>query len=154
MYNEKLNPTKIHLLSSRGDMRIQEGNATETLTPGMLLRTTDAGTPDNPSHAKHNVSGGAHSRLFLMEDALQGKGIDEDYASGDRTRCVIAEPGDIVYAWLKNGEHATPDEFLASNGDGTLKVATGTNVIVARAKEEVDLSDTAVENGRIRVEVI
>lgn len=150
-------PRRIHLLSSGGDPRIEEDRAAETITPGMLLATNSSGNV-----RKHNVAGGPHERKFALEPSLgggdgnnlRGGTIDTDYASGELVRNVHAEPGDVIYAWLKNGEHATADEFLTSNGDGTLKVTSGTNVTVGKALEEVDLTDTAVENGRIRVRIV
>lgn len=145
----KTKPTRIHLTSSRGDPRMEEDRAAETITPGMLLATNSSGNV-----RKHNVAGGAHERKFALESSLEGRTINDDYTSGELVRNVHAEPGDVVYAWLKNGEHATADEFLTSNGDGTLKVTSGTNVTVGKALEEVDLTDTAVENGRIRVRIV
>jgi hypothetical protein len=142
-------PKKIHLINSTDVGRFEEDRAASTITPGMLLATNSSGTV-----RPHNVAAGAHERKFALEDRLQGLGIDDDYASGDLVFSVHANPGDVIYAWLANGEHATPDEFLTSNGDGTLKVASGSNVIVAKALEEVDLTNTAVANGRIRVRVI
>lgn len=145
--NEK--PKKIHLINSTDVGRFEEDNAAETITPGMLLATNSSGNV-----RKHNVAGGKHERKFALEDRLQGLGIDDDYASGSRVFSVHANPGDVVYAWLANGEHATPDEFLSSNGDGTLQVIAGTEEPVAKALEEVDLTDTAAANGRIRVRVL
>lgn len=151
-----LKPKRIHLLSSRGDPRLEEDRAASTITPGMLLATNASGTVK-----PHAVAGGAHERKFALEDALQGspritpKTIDTDYIADDLVFSVHAEPGDVIYAWLHNGEHATADEFLTSNGDGTLKVSSSnTDKIVGKALEEVDLSDTAVANGRIRVRIV
>lgn len=142
-------PKRIHLTSSRGDPRIEEDRAAETITPGMLLATNASGTVK-----KHSTAGGSHERKFALEDSLQGRTINTDYTSGELVRNFHAEPGDVVYAWLHNGEHATADEFLSSNGDGTMKVAAGTEVRVGKALEEVDLSDTAVANGRIRMRIV
>lgn len=128
---------------------MEEDRASETITPGMLLATNSTGTV-----RKHNVAGGKHERKFALEDSPQGRTINDDYASGELVRNVHAEPGDVIFAWLANGEHATPDEFLSSNGDGTLQVVAGSEEPVAKALEEVDLSDTAAENGRIRVRVL
>lgn len=158
-----LKPKRIHLLSSGGDPRYEEDRAASTITPGMLLATNANVAGARPTVKAHAVAGGPHERKFALEDALRGsvvpaqspRTIDTDYAQGDLVFSVHAEPGDVVYAWLHNGEHATEDEFLTSNGDGTLKVSSSnTDKIVGKALEEVDLSDTAVANGRIRVRIV
>lgn len=138
------------MINSTDVGRFEEDTAAETITPGMLLATNSSGTV-----RKHNVAAGSHERKFALEDRLQGLGIGDDYLNGGRVFSVHANPGDVVYAWLANGEHATPDKMLTSNGDGTLKVSGSANdKIVAKALEEVDLTNTAVANGRIRVRVI
>lgn len=142
-------PKKIHLINSTDVGRFEEDRAASTITPGMLLATNASGTVK-----PHATAGGSHERKFALEDRLQGLGIGDDYHTGDLVFSVHANPGDVIYAWLANGEHATADKMLTSNGDGTLKVVTGTNVPVAKALEEVDLTNTAVANGRIRVRVI
>jgi hypothetical protein len=143
-------PKKIHLINSTDVGRFEEDRSSEIITPGMLLATNSTGTV-----RKHNVAGGYHERKFAIEDRLQGLGIGDDYPSGGLVLSVHANPGDVVYGWLANGEHATADKALTSNGDGTLKVSvSNTDKIVGKALEEVNLTDTAVANGRIRVRVI
>lgn len=140
-------PKRIHLL---GSGRHEEDTAAEAITPGHLLATNSEGRV-----LKHNVAGGRAEAKFALEDALQGRTIDDAYATGELVASVQADKGDVVYAWLAEGEHATPDEFLTSNGDGTLKVVTGTDHAIAKAMEEVDASDSGAEgDNRIKVRVL
>ncbi len=143
------NPKRIHLISSRGDVRLEEDEAGGAITPGMLLATEADGEV-----IAHATAGGYHERKFALEDSLQGRTINDDYAAGELVRNFHAEPGDVVYALLSGGETATVDEYLTSNGDGTLKVATSTDIRVGKAMEAVDASDSNDQNERIRVRII
>jgi hypothetical protein len=60
----------------------------------------------------------------------------------------------VIYAYLQGGEHATPDELLSSNGDGSLQVVAGTESRIAQALEEVNATDSASVDERIRVVVL
>ena len=153
--NNETNPHRIHLL---GDGRQEEDIAGGAILPGHLLATTSAAkTSPNAcgTVVKHATAGGASERKFALEDALQGKTIDDAYAEGDIVASVQCVPGDVVYAWLSEGAVVTPASFLTSNGDGTLKVATGSDVIVGKALEDVDASDSAGEgDNRVRVRIL
>lgn len=141
------NPSRIHLL---GNGRHEEFRAAEAITPGHLIAM-------NPSSKaiKHAVAGGPAEKIFALEDALQGNGISVAYAEDDLVAAVMAEPGDVVYAWLSGGEDATPNEILTSNGDGTLKVRTlSTETPVAVPMESVDASDSDDVDERIKVRIL
>ena len=146
MSTRSLTPKRIHLL---GSGRHEEGVAGATITPGMLIDTGAAGTL-----APHASAGGVAEKAFAIEDALQGKTINDNYASGSRVSYVLAAPGDVVYGWLASGEKTTTASFLTSNGDGTLKVAGGTDVRVAKALEALDLEDSFAPDTRIRIRVL
>lgn len=139
-------PKRIHL---RGDPQIEEALAGGAITPGMLLSRQADG--DVVAHA---TAGGWAEKAFALEDALQGKTVDDAYASGDRVTFAICKSGDIVYAWLAGGENADQSEFLTSNGDGTLKVASSTDIRVATPLESIDASDSATINERIKVRIL
>lgn len=141
-----MNPNKIYLL---GDSRQDEGVAAEAITPGQLV-AMDA----NGEYVKHASAGSFAETVFAQEDALQGKTIDDAYADGDRVFLLMAQPGDVVYAWLAAGENVTPADFLSSNGDGTLQKATITDVRLAKPLESLDLSESGSVATRLRVRVI
>jgi hypothetical protein len=142
----KTRPTRIQL---KGEGTFEEGRAASAITPGQLLITNSAG-----NLIPHNVAGGPAEAKFAHEDALQGRTIDDDYASGELVFHAIQRPGDVVFAWAASGEDIENGEFLTSNGDGTLKVASGTQHRVGVALEDADLTDTDAENTRIRVRII
>lgn len=136
---------------------IEERKAHEAITPGMLLDLNS----DN-EFQKHAVPGGTvKPPIFALEDELQGKGITEAYAVGDRVQGWVAQRGDQVYGLLADGEKVVIGDYLSSNGDGYLKKLDGDSVegeIVARALEAVDRSSSSGADtnttGRIAVLIV
>jgi hypothetical protein len=139
------------------------------VTPGELLELTTAGFVQDHSTAGGNVLG----PMFAIEDALQGKAIWDNYASGALVRVWIPTRGDEVYAILADGQHIEIGEALESNASGYLQKWTGdagdsTNAtkllsIVGYALEAKDLSgdSSAVEsegdlatNQRIKIRIV
>ena len=135
---------------------IEELITAGVLTPGMLLKVGTAGYI-----GKHTTSEGAVTPpMFALEDELQGRGIDDDYAMLSRIQVWIPGRGDRVNAFLKNGENVGVGDKLASGGDGTLirhaDVSVKSNQIVAIAMEAVDMSGSSGVDpgGRIDVMII
>jgi hypothetical protein len=102
----------------------------------------------------HATAGGYAEKAFAEEDALQGRTIDTAYAADERVMFILAQPGDVIYGWLAGGETVTPASLLTSNGDGSLKVATGTDVVVAVSMETKDASDSTAVDERLKVRVL
>lgn len=135
---------------------INEYDAGEAITPGMLISVASDGDVD-----KHASAGGICEKMFALEDELQGRTIDTDYDSGDPVQCWNATPGEEVFAWLANGEDASIGDVLVSNGDGQLKVytaAASAEVVVeefpiAVALEAVDMSGSSGVDGTGRIKV-
>lgn len=95
---------------------LEEYSAASAVTPGELIELTSAGTVQ-----AHSTEGGNVLPMFACEDALQGKGIDDDYATGDKVQCWVPTRGDIVNAVLEDGETVNIGDFLESNGTGYLQ---------------------------------
>lgn len=140
------NPKRIHLL---GSGRHEEAIAAAIITPGMLLAQNSDG-----KLIPHGSAGGPAERNYALEDALQGRTIDDNYAADELVGFVSGSPGDVVYALLSGGEIVTLDDFLTSNGDGTLKVASGSDARIAVPLDAVDASDSNDVNERIRVRLL
>lgn len=103
------------VLKRYGDIQ-EEIQASGTITPGMLLEL------DSSGYVKaHSTAGGNQNRMFAIEDALQGKSIDDQYVSGDKVRVWPAQAGEIVYAILADGENVDEGDWLESNGAGYLQ---------------------------------
>lgn len=125
---------------------IEEYTAAAAITPGQLIELTSAGKVQKHSNAGQNAI-----PMFALEDALQGKGITDNYAADDQVQVWVAGRGDIVYALLKDGENVAIGDWLESAGDGDLqKHVTGSagvveypEAIVGQALEAVDLSGSS-----------
>lgn len=105
--------------------------------PGHLLELTTSDTVQ-----KHSTQNGVVCPpMFAIEDNIQGKTIDDAYATTGRAQVWIPQRGDEVYAILADGQNVSIGSLLASNGDGTLKIHTAN--IIAVAIEAVDLSDSS-----------
>jgi len=95
---------------------LEEYTAASTIIPGELIELISAGTV-----RPHATEGGNALPMFAVEDALQGNGIDDTYASGDKVQCWIPTRGDIVNAILEDGATVNIGDFLVSNGAGMLQ---------------------------------
>ena len=139
-------PKRIHL---KGSGRHEEGVASvASIKPGHLIALDSAN-----QLVPHPTAAGYAEKAFAIEDALQGKTIDDSYARLDVVSYVIAQPGDVIYAWLSNGETITVGEYLESNGNGELQAASA-GVAIAVALEAVDTSDSESPESRIKVRVL
>lgn len=115
----------------------EEYVASGEIYPGMLLNFSAANTV-----RAHNDDAPANACLpmFALEDAFQGKGIDDEYVSGDPVNVWIPTRGDEVYAILEDGQNIAVGDFLESNGAGYLQKFTSGNGAIAVALEALDLS--------------
>lgn len=99
---------------------IHEYEADEALTPGELVRF-DADDELEP----HGTAGGNAQPWFVVENpyvetAAGVLAIDTDYALGSYARVVYAQPGDVVYAFLADGQSVAKGAALVSDGAGAL----------------------------------
>jgi len=123
------------------------------VTPGMLVTYTASGDLVDGVRP-HNVAGGSASPAFAEEYGFTGRGIDDDYAIGDRATFTVYYPGSHVYAILADAEDVSATDYLASHGDGTLKAAGADEIAVAQALEAVDTTGAPTATARIKVEII
>lgn len=142
----KTQATRIQL---KGEGVQEEGRAASAITPGQLISLDSDG-----ELIPHAVAGGAASPSFALEDALQGRTIEDNYAIGELVTYGIGRPGDVYLGWGAAGEDIANGDKLSSNGDGTFKVAGSTDVRLAEALEDLDLTETGAENGRLRVRLL
>ena len=139
---------------------IVEYGASAAIKPGSLLELMSTGKVRAHSHLHGNAI-----PMFALEDELQGKGIEDDYAIGDRVQVWVPQRGEEVYALMADGEEIAIGDYLVSKGDGTLKKydATGASdeghvmKIVGQSLEALDWdgSSNGPTNsvGRIKIRV-
>lgn len=99
------------------NFRLEEFLASGTPKPGMLLEQTNASAATAKVHA---TQGGYAERMFAMEDALQGKTVDDAYTAATIMTVGIVQPGDRVNAMIEGGQSITIGERLISSGNGKL----------------------------------
>jgi hypothetical protein len=128
----------------RGDPLASEGNViTAAITPGMAV--LPAG--NNVARAGANVI----SPSFARENEIVGKGIDDDYAVGERCLYWTPRKGDWFYAILGTAQNIAAGASLSTGANGVLVAQTSTNPTVARALEAVTTTGAVA---RIKVEVV
>lgn len=139
--------------------KLKEYTAEAAITPGHLVELMSSGNV-----RVHATAGGTAATRFAMADMNQGKEIDDAYAADTVCLCGSFSPGDEVNAILANGESAAINDFLESEGDGTLRVvdidpsagAISVQSIVGVALEAIDMSRSSGfdPSGRIRIEIV
>lgn len=121
------------LATYHDERRVKSG--VTTLRPGHLIEI-DAGDVVKP----HATAGAAAELLVAKEDGYQGKTIDDLYAAGDPCFFHRCQKGDKVQLILKDGEVATTASFFTSNGDGRVKVASGSDARLFKSAEALSPS--------------
>jgi hypothetical protein len=124
----------------------EEFTANGAIIPGMLVEQT----PAAETVRVHSTASGPAIPMFALEDALQGKGIDDTYTTGTKVQVWIPGRGDQVNALLADEQNIAIGDRLVSDGAGRLmkhadaKGDSGTyiyyNEIVGWALEAKDLS--------------
>ena len=135
-----------------------EGLASGTIKPGMLLERTNAAADTVKAHA---VSGGFNTRMFAVEDDLQGNTIDDDYAAGARVLFKKCKPGMTVLGLISNGENVAKSDKLTSDGAGAFRKAVESSSggyedeIQAVAREACDMSSSSgADDPRCLIEIL
>lgn len=123
-----------------GDYRKMQSKALatgQTPKPGTLLSVGSGNT------LTVHATRGAHCEVLMaLEDALQGKTVDDAYVAGTVCDVAIPAPGSEFQALIKAGETVAVGALLCSAGDGSLEVVTSTYTAIAVAVEALDLSDS------------
>ena len=114
--------------------------------PGHLVMVDTAG--------KYNVQTPVTveaAKVFVIEDALQGKTVDDAYAAADQVFVIQPYPGSKVQCVLTTGVTVALGAALYSAGDGTLTPTIGTAVSVVGFAEEAVTTAAAGEFCQVRV---
>jgi hypothetical protein len=140
-------PNMILLRGDLGDIYDEGRCAATDVLPGMLINFDSSG-----EIIPHGTAVGNSIKAVAIEDALQGKTIDDAYEEDDLVRYHVCQRGEIIYFRLADAQTIAVNDALVSNGDGYLKevVAATTDDIVAFAVEAVTTSGaTGWVKGRV-----
>jgi hypothetical protein len=113
---------------------IIEKAAAAAITPGHVLELISAGTVQ-----KCATAGGKWAGLVALEDALQGKGIDDNYAATDRVQIWVAGRGEVVNMLLEDEQNIVIGDFIEIATGGRVRKFTS-GVAIGIAVEAKDLS--------------
>jgi hypothetical protein len=107
-----------------------------TITPGMLVMLDSSDRLVPCTRAKQTAC------MFAVENELFGKGIDDNYVTGDYVQAEHFAGGDWVLALLPaNATAVVEGDLLVSNGDGTLvRAGSDYDAVLAVATQAVDNS--------------
>lgn len=98
---------------------------------------------------KHSTAGEQTQALVITNDYLGGHDIRDNVPSDTSGIAIICEDDVTYHVLVKAGEALTVGDKLTSNGDGTLKKATGTDAVLFYAFETYTVGTTA-EQVRVR----
>jgi len=138
------------------NFRYEEAIASGIVSPGMLVSYDSDGKVLANSEA-----GLACLVMVAIEDSLVGDLITTAYAVADLVRLAIPRKGERVLLRLADGETAVIGSKLVSDGAGCVKVMSADSsavvveeVLLAIAKEAVDMSDSASADPAAFIEAI
>lgn len=141
-------------IRSKGDYAQEEGYTTTAITPGMLVQIDTAellGLNDEPQ-IKACVGVDVNvERAFAVEDGLQGKTVDDDYAIDELVTYIVPQRGSCINARVGIGTYAVGDELIG-DGAGAL-IASVDATYIAVAMEALVVADGNADN-LVRVRVL
>jgi hypothetical protein len=111
-----------------------ERAAAAVIIPGNVLELTSSDTVQ-----KCATAAGKWAYLIALEDALQGKGINDNYAAGDRVQVWVAGKGDVALLLLEDEQTIVIGDFIELATGGRVRKFTS-GVAIGIAVEAKDLS--------------
>ena len=100
----------------KGRCHHKEGVADSAISPGMDIAMAPDGKFD-PNQAKRGAAAGPV--MIAKEDGLQGKSIDDAYATADIVFYYMPSSGDEVNLLVKDGQTIAVGDLLIGDGGGT-----------------------------------
>lgn len=98
----------------------------------------------------HNVAGGPGPLRVVLEDALQGKTINDKIDSGSMCPHYAGQKGDVYLFRIAAGQNIAVGDKLKSNGDGALSISLGqylANVVADSSNITNTTVETTFSNG-------
>lgn len=118
-----------------------EGLCVDAMLPGTLLTSSASGLATS---TQDGVVFGA-SKIFANRDVMRQKNIDEAWVVDDSMQAVEFRSGEFGCVLVATGQtiaaRRTP---LASNGDGTLKIAVTPATVGATSEEIICYADEII----------
>jgi len=120
-----------------------EGKAVDAFLPGTLLKRTASGLETSDIAAT-----AFNSELLVAKEIEQSQGgtITTPVTIGDTAEGIKVRSGEMVYAFVAAGNNITAKGLgLASNGDGTLKLAAAddSEQVLFNAEQVINVTGSA-----------
>lgn len=112
-------------------------NSRTTLKPGMIAALNSSG-----ELIAQVAEGAACEKLVILEDALQGKTVNDTYTAGTVADAAVIFPGSEAQVLLKAGEKVVVGDYVTGSGAGTFQKLESTQVPLAVALEACDLTES------------
>lgn len=110
-------------------------NSRTTLKPGMIAALNSSG-----ELIAQVTEGAACEKLIILEDALQGKTVNDTYTAGTVADAAVIFPGSEAQVLLKAGEKVVVGDYVTGSGTSTFQKLEATQVPLAVALEACDLT--------------
>lgn len=112
-------------------------NSSATLKPGMIAALNSSG-----ELIAQATKGAACEKLVILEDALQGKTVNDTYTAGTVADAAVIFPGSEAQVLLKAGEKVVVGDYVTGTGAGKFQKLESTQVPLAVALEACDLTES------------
>lgn len=107
----------INTILLKGKGHHDEGVLSSIVSPGEAIEFLSDGS--YARQAKATADAIKSDLKIAKEDALQGKTISDDYASGDQVFFYTPIKGDVVHVLVKSGEDISLADVLVVEGGGS-----------------------------------
>ena len=122
-----------------------EGVAVDAMLAGTLLKQSASGLETSDVDA--TVSG--QQVLFADKDQMRSRSVDDAWTIDENMNAISPRSGEFLNVLVATAQALIVGTPLASNGDGTLKIATvATDAVIGHSDEAV--TTTAAQLVRVR----
>lgn len=112
-------------------------NSSATLKPGMIAALNSSG-----ELIAQATEGAACEKLVILEDALQGKTVNDAYTAGTVADAAVIFPGSEAQVLLKAGEKVVVGDYVTGAGAGKFQKLEASQTPLAVALEACDLTES------------
>lgn len=112
--------------------------ASQALTPGWLIERFVSGSATELR--PHSTQGGKAQKLVALNQPQLNHSVDFQYAANDQVEAGLFPTGSTAWMFIASGVSVNAGDFMSSNGDGTLRKVTGSDVALFTALETINNS--------------
>jgi hypothetical protein len=114
---------------------LREHQAVAAIIPGSVIELASTNKVQ-----KCATAGGKWAGMVAVEDALQGKGINDAYAANDQVQVWVTQRGEVAYLLVEDEENIVIGDFVEVATGGRIRKFTSATVAIGIALEAKNLS--------------